>query len=236
MRIKNIISLVVGMLLPVNHLVRKITAKIQTPTVYFYRGSRLSGVNKFEGYNPVRYGAFVRNCQVGVGTYIFDGAHLDSASIGRYSSISDQVRIILGSHPNWGFINTSPTFLFDTSPYMIHTIHRGAEVRNPLYHEAAPGFGVVIGNDVWIGPKVLILDGVVIGDGSIVQPGSVVDRDVEPYSIVGGVPATLKRKRYNDAQIEFLLAFKWWDKGIDWVREHYREMDDIDSFTEKYGS
>lgn len=48
---------------------------------------------------------------------------------------------------------------------------------------------VVIGNDVWIGAHAAILPGVRIGDGAVVGAGSVVTHDVEPFSIVAGVPA-----------------------------------------------
>ena len=54
---------------------------------------------------------------------------------------------------------------------------------------------VIIGNDVWIGGRVTILPGVHVGDGAIIGAGSVVTHDVEPYSIVGGNPAKLIRKR-----------------------------------------
>lgn len=48
---------------------------------------------------------------------------------------------------------------------------------------------VTIGDDVWIGRRVIILPGVSIGDGAIVSAGAVVTKDVEPYTVVGGVPA-----------------------------------------------
>jgi acetyltransferase-like isoleucine patch superfamily enzyme len=48
---------------------------------------------------------------------------------------------------------------------------------------------VSIGKDVWIGANAVILPGVTIGDGAIIGAGAVVTGDVEPYSIVGGVPA-----------------------------------------------
>ncbi|MDO4465983.1 MAG: acyltransferase [Bacillota bacterium] len=54
---------------------------------------------------------------------------------------------------------------------------------------------VVIGNDVWIGARVIILPGVHIGDGCVIGAGSVVTKDVEPYSIVGGNPAKVLKKR-----------------------------------------
>lgn len=46
-----------------------------------------------------------------------------------------------------------------------------------------------IGNDCWIGPRVIILKGVEIGEGAIIAAGSVVTKNVEPYTLVGGVPA-----------------------------------------------
>lgn len=54
--------------------------------------------------------------------------------------------------------------------------------------------GVVIEDNVWIGAGVIILDGVRIGKGSVVSAGSVVNKNVNDYTIVGGVPAKLIRK------------------------------------------
>jgi len=54
---------------------------------------------------------------------------------------------------------------------------------------------VTIGDDVWIGGNCTILPGVSIGKGAVVAAGSVVTKDIEEYSIVGGVPAKLIRKR-----------------------------------------
>jgi maltose O-acetyltransferase len=53
----------------------------------------------------------------------------------------------------------------------------------------AHGATVKIGNYVFIGPRAIILPGVTIGDGAVVAAGAVVTKDVEPYVIVGGVPA-----------------------------------------------
>jgi acetyltransferase-like isoleucine patch superfamily enzyme len=52
-----------------------------------------------------------------------------------------------------------------------------------------------IGSDVWIGANVSIMSGVTIGDGCVIAAGAVVTDDVEPYSIVGGVPAKLIKSR-----------------------------------------
>ena len=70
---------------------------------------------------------------------------------------------------------------------------------------------IVIGNDVWIGYEAVILSGVHIGDGAIIGARAVVTRDVEPYTIMGGVPARPIRKRYAEETIQRLLALRWWD-------------------------
>lgn len=74
---------------------------------------------------------------------------------------------------------------------------------------------IVVGNDVWIGYEAVILSGVNIGDGAIIGARAVVTKDVEPYTIVGGVPARPIRKRFDDATISRLLELKRWD----WERE-----------------
>jgi len=54
---------------------------------------------------------------------------------------------------------------------------------------------IAIGNDVWIGAKSVILPGTVIGDGAVIAAGSVVNKDVAPYTVVGGVPAKFIKNR-----------------------------------------
>jgi len=70
---------------------------------------------------------------------------------------------------------------------------------------------IIIGNDVWIGYEAVIMPGVKIGDGAIIGTRAVVTKDVEPYTIVGGVPAKPIRKRFDDSTIEKLQKIKWWN-------------------------
>lgn len=72
---------------------------------------------------------------------------------------------------------------------------------------------IVIGNDVWIGNRAIVMRGVTIGDGAVVGAGAVVTKNVEPYTIVGGVPAKVIRRRFSDKVIEKLEVIKWWDYG-----------------------
>ncbi len=54
---------------------------------------------------------------------------------------------------------------------------------------------VVIGNNVWICPGAFIAPGVTIGEGAVMAARSVVVKDVEPWTIVGGNPASFIKKR-----------------------------------------
>jgi acetyltransferase-like isoleucine patch superfamily enzyme len=64
------------------------------------------------------------------------------------------------------------------------------------------GAPIIVNEYVWIGGKAIILQGVTLGVGSIVAAGAVVTKDVQPYTIVGGVPAKIIKKRTVDATIQ----------------------------------
>lgn len=60
---------------------------------------------------------------------------------------------------------------------------------------------VIIEEDVWCGANVTILKGVTIGRGSIIAAGAVVTKNIPAYSIAGGVPAKVIKKKFTDSQI-----------------------------------
>lgn len=59
---------------------------------------------------------------------------------------------------------------------------------------------VTIKENVWIGDSVSIVPGITIGEGSIIGLGSVVTKNIDPFSIVGGNPAKLIRRRNDISQ------------------------------------
>lgn len=77
-------------------------------------------------------------------------------------------------------------------------IRHAMEIRDKDYNwkgiEAAP---TIIGDDVWIGFGSIIMSGVHIGSGAIIAAGSLVVKDVEPYTIYGGVPAKKLKDRFS---------------------------------------
>ena len=74
-----------------------------------------------------------------------------------------------------------------------------------------------IGNDVWIGHGVTVMSGVKIGDGAVIAANSTVTKDIEPYTIAGGVPAKPIKKRFDDKTIERLLDSEWWNLPKEWL-------------------
>lgn len=144
-----------------------------------------------------RMGAF----SYAVGGYFF------AVSIGRYTSIGEEVQVGRGSHPvRWA--TTSPVFYQDYRA----VIDRDFPQANS-FRPTAPYHGPVtttIGNDVYIGHGAFIGSGVTIGDGAVVGAMSVVTKDVPPYAIVAGSPATIRSYRFSPEIIERMLAVSWW--------------------------
>lgn len=70
-----------------------------------------------------------------------------------------------------------------------------ANIQLPVHGQVYVDAPTDVEDHVWIGFRAIILSGVTIGEGSIVGAGAVVTKDVEPYTIVAGVPAKLIRSR-----------------------------------------
>lgn len=126
----------------------------------------------------------LRNVSIGKYSYIQNNSIVLNTTIGNYCSIAMDFRCGLGTHVIDDF-STSPIFNERFSDINKQTI------KNFSFYNGK----VEIGNDVWIGNRVTILDGVRIGDGAIIAAGAIVTKDVEPYTIVGGVPARFIKHR-----------------------------------------
>lgn len=169
-------------------------------------------------YNSIGRNSHLINVEVGDYTYMAGYNAIMNTKIGKFCSIGQGVVAGPGKHPSSVFVSTSPVFF--STVYQCGTTFSDGNYFNETGR-------VVIGNDVWLGLNAVILDDVTIGDGAIVAAGAIVTKDVEPYSIVGGMPARLLKYRFEKDQIEFLLKDKWWDKDTEWLKANYKRFHDI---------
>ena len=132
----------------------------------------------------------------------------DKLIIGKFCQIAANVRFIMNgaNHATDGF-STFPFCAF------------GNEWKDVPLTPDYKG-DTVIGHDVWIGYNAIVMPGVQIGNGAIIASGSVVTKDIEPYCIVGGNPAKLIRKRFNDETISKLIKLAWWDWPFDKITQY----------------
>ena len=94
-----------------------------------------------------------------------------------------------------------------------------------------------IGNDVWIAANACICRGVSIGNGAVVAAGTVVTHDVEPYTIVAGVPAKPIKKLFSNEIIQLLNESEWWKLPVDIIKENFHlfnQVQTIESAEEIY--
>ena len=187
----------------------------------------------FEGYNMIHKKCNLVNSQIGRGSYVGENSSLPLTKIGRYCSIAQNVKVLPYTHPSSVYVSTYPAF-FSVSKQGGFTFTEHQKFDETLYLNDMKTICVEIGNDVWIGEDVKILGGIKIGDGAIVATGAVVTKDIEPYCIVGGVPAKCLKKRFNNEEIEFLLHFKWWDRSHKWFKENVDLFCNIKFLMSKY--
>jgi len=132
--------------------------------------------------------------------------------IGKFCSIACGVKFLF---------NCANHTLKSLSTYTFSLFYEDWELEKSNVASAWDNKGdIVIGNDVWIGFEAVILAGVKIGDGAIIGTRAVVTKDVPPYSIVGGIPAKVIRKRYSPDIIEQLLSLRWWDWTKDRIKRN----------------
>lgn len=130
----------------------------------------------------------------------------DKLIIGKFCAIARGIEFIMnGANHRMNSVTTYPFNLFG-----------GAWQQFTPSLDDLPFKGdTVVGNDVWIGQHVTVMPGVQIGDGAIIAANSVVVKDIPAYSIAGGNPRQVIRKRFDDDLIAYLLAIKWWDWSAD---------------------
>lgn len=126
----------------------------------------------------------------------------DKLIIGKFCAIAKGIEFIMNGANHR--INSITTYPFNI-------MGNGWEKSAPSLSELKLKGDTIVGNDVWIGQNVTVLPAVHIGDGAIIGANSVVAKDIPPYSVAVGNPCEVKRKRFDEDLIEYLLQIKWWD-------------------------
>lgn len=161
-------------------------------------------------------------------SYIMEYGDVWCAKIGKFANIASSVRINATNHPTWRA--TQHHFTYRAGDYF-----EGAENEVDFF-EWRRANKVFIGHDVWIGHGATILPGVIIGNGAAIGAGAVVSKNVEPYTIVGGVPAKPIRKRFSTEIIEGFEQLSWWDWSHDKLHQALPDFQNLSGkeFINKY--
>jgi virginiamycin A acetyltransferase len=145
----------------------------------------------------------------------------DKLIIGKFCAIAKGVQFIMNgaNHKLSGF-STFPFYIFGN----------GWENAMPQAGDLPYKGDTVIGNDVWIGFDALIMPGVKIGNGAIISSRSVVTSDVPAYTIAGGNPAKIIKKRFPEETIATLEKLAWWNWPIEKITKNITAImsDDIE--------
>lgn len=150
-------------------------------------------------------------------SYIANNSSANDCKIGKFCSIASDVKIGVPKHPI-NMVSTSPVFYSKSNRMGVKW------EKTQIFSNESPY--TVVGNDVWIGSNVIIMSGLKIGDGAVIGAGAVVTKDVEPYTVVAGIPAAPIRKRFSEDVIKDILQMNWWE----WNEEKLKE--NIDYFTD----
>ncbi|MBN2232297.1 MAG: chloramphenicol acetyltransferase [Deltaproteobacteria bacterium] len=148
-------------------------------------------------------------------SYIMEDGDVIYTVIGKFCSIAAGCRINPGNHP----LERVALHHFTYRSEMF-----GMGPDEDGFFQWRRDHAVTIGNDVWLGHGVTVLPGVTIGDGAAVGAGAVVTADVEPYTIVAGVPARLLRRRFPEDVATGLRELAWWNWSHDALADALPDM------------
>ncbi len=162
----------------------EINSKYHTPEELRELMSEMTGKPVDESFRlfPPFYADFGKNITFGCDVFLNSGCHFQ-----------DQGGIYIGDHALIGH------------NVVLATINHDLDPANNRKNHYAP---IHIGNNVWIGSNATVLAGVSIGDWAVVAAGAVVTSDVEPYTVVGGVPARVIKRIHPLEEAAGLAAYR----------------------------
>ncbi len=166
--------------------------------------------SRFESNIAINRRNFIQQSNLGCFTYTGPNTMIRAVEVGKFCSISWNVSLG-GKNHHYDRVTNSTEWAF-------HNLC-GSKPEGRFEYGAGHQ-PCVIGNDVWIAANVVVLRGVKIGNGAVIGAGAIVTKDVEPYSIVAGVPAKKLKKRFDEDTIVVLQEVAWWDWPVEVIREN----------------
>jgi len=161
--------------------------------------------SKMEEYVQLSNYSTVQKSNIGAYTSVGRYSNLTNVEIGKFCSIARNVTIGATQH------------------YKNHlSTHAFSYIRLFDFVKEDQKIAVTtrVGNDVWFGANCVVMPGVSVGDGAIIGASAVVTGDVEPYSIVVGIPAKKIGYRFEETIIQALLKIKWWNWSRDKISKN----------------
>ncbi|QGH36708.1 acetyltransferase [Gracilibacillus salitolerans] len=166
--------------------------------------------------------------QIGEYSYTAGDAQIIYATIGKFCSIASHVRINPGNHPTWRVTQHHATYRMARYGFSDEDDHEFFDWRR--------SHPVHIGHDVWIGHNAVIMPGVTVGNGAVIGTGAIVTKDVDPYTMVAGVPAKWIKDRFSAEEAAQLQEIAWWDWSREVLEERFQDLNNMARFLTKYGA
>jgi phosphonate metabolism protein (transferase hexapeptide repeat family) len=162
---------------------------------------------------------------IGDYTYLMERVQLDYTTIGKFGSVAADARLGPTNHP----IDrpTAHHFTYRAGAYDL-----GDDDESIFEWRADQP--VEVGHDVWIGHGAIVLPGVTIGNGAVVGAGAVVAENIDPYTVVAGVPAEPIRRRFPEAVAARIEATEWWHWDHATLADRLDAFRDLETFLDRY--
>jgi hypothetical protein len=176
-------------------------------------------------WTEVRRDSRLNHSELGDYSYLMERVQLDYATIGKFGNVASDARLGPTNHPI-----DRPTAHHFT--YRCGLYDMGTDDESVFEWRAEQP--VEVGHDVWIGHSATVLPDVTIGNGAVVAAGAVVTHDVEPYQIVGGVPAEPIGRRFDAETTARIEATEWWDWDHGTLAKRLAAFRDLETFLAEY--
>lgn len=202
-------------------------ALIQKFTDFLANQNSISNSVRIESPSFISGSTISGNTRIAANCKIYKSFLQGNIEMGRFSSIWGPNTYII-SHEHKvrikQFVSIARNVSVQESNHKIHTPSSYNILRNvfgaSVWSDMDSKGDIIIGNDVWIGAHAVILSGTTIGNGAVIGANTVITKDVLPYAIVVGSPATVVKYRFSPELIEALEALQWWNWDIEKIKRN----------------